>query len=110
MVLIRLERFIRGGLSGGFIGLICVYGVEVEFLGYVAGVSLVTRTLLTPVICGLVAGLILRGVEASLSGPGSPTENLCHRWPLAALVLVVLLKALGPVLVVQHWYVSAGIY
>ena len=93
-----------------------VFGVVVAIalvscsLWLVPGASLVTRILLTPVICGLVAGLILRGVEASLSGPGHPVENLCHRWPLAALVLVVLLKALGPVLVVQHWYVSAGIY
>ena len=91
-----------------------VFGVVVAIalvscsLWLVPGASLVTRTLLTPVICGLVAGLILRGVEASLSGPGNPAENLCRRWPLAALVLVVLLNALGPVLVVQHWYLSGG--
>ena len=86
--------------------------VEQALIGFdtgdAAGASLVARTLLTPVICGLVAGLILRGVEASLSGPGSPVENLCRHWPLAALVLVVLLNALGPVLVVQHWYLNAG--
>ena len=99
-----LGRVIRGGLSGGYIGLVCVFAGEIELLAYAAGMAPGIRTVLTPAICSAVIGLTLRGIELLLAGPVD--EQWRRYWPLVLLVMVVLINAVGPVLLVQHWYVT----
>jgi hypothetical protein len=83
-----------------------VFAGEIELLGlgYAAGIGPGIRTAMTPMICGAVIGLTLRGIELLLAGPVD--EQWRRYWPLVLLALVVLINAVGPVLVVQHWYVT----
>ena len=97
----------RGGLSGGYIGLIYVFAAEIELLGYVVVGSFVVRTTLTPAVYGAVIGLTLRGAELLFAG--SVTKQWRRYWPLITFVLVILINAIGPVLLVQHWFVSGGL-
>ena len=95
---------IRGGISGGYISLVYAFGAEITLLGYAAGFSPAVRTMIPPAICGLVIGLTLRGGELLLNGPVS--QQWRRYWPLILLALVVLVNAMGPVLLVQHWYLA----
>lgn len=99
-----LGRVIRGGISGGYIGLVYAFGAEITLLGYAAGFSPAVRTVIPPAICGLVIGLTLRGGELLLAG--QIREQWRRYWPLVLLALVVLVNAVGPVLLVQHWYLA----
>ncbi|MCC7265223.1 MAG: hypothetical protein IT369_22175 [Candidatus Latescibacteria bacterium] len=101
-----LVRTIRGGLAGGVIGLACVYAAQVAILGYVGGISVAGWTVLAPTVCGLVIGLCLSGADLFFAGSVSLREQWRRYWPLALLVMAVLLNALGPVLLVQHWYIN----
>lgn len=101
-----LVRTIRGGLAGGVIGLAGVYAAQVAILGYVGGISVAGWTVLAPTICGLVIGLCLRGTDLFFAGSASLREQWRRYWPLALLALAVLINALGPVLLVQHWYIN----
>ena len=102
-----IPRIIRGGLSGGFIGLVCVFAAQIEFIGYAAGIPLGARTVLSPTLCGLIIGLTLRGAELLFAG--SVTEQWRRYWPLITFALIVLINAIGPVLLVQHWFASGGL-
>lgn len=101
-----LVRVIRGGLAGGVIGLAGVYAAQVAILGYVGGVSVFGWTVLAPTACGLVIGLCMKGADLFFAGSASLREQWQRYWPLALLILAVLINALGPVLLVQHWYVT----
>ena len=101
---VLLGRIIRGGLSGGYIGLVCVFAAEIELMGYVSGMSPGIRTALIPAVCGAVIGLTLRGGELLFAG--LVTEQWRRYWPLILMALVVLINAIGPVLLVQHWFTS----
>lgn len=101
-----LVRIIRGGLAGAFIGLAGVYAAQVAILGYVGGISAVGWTVVAPTTCGLVIGLFLRGADLFFAGSLTLREQWQRYWPLALLVMAVMVNALGPVLLVQHWYVT----
>jgi hypothetical protein len=101
-----LVRTIRGGLAGGVIGLAGVYAAQVAILGYVGGITVAGWTVLAPTVCGLVIGLCLSGADLFFASSISLWEQWRRYWPLALLVLAVLINALGPVLLVQHWYVT----
>ncbi|MFA6109265.1 MAG: hypothetical protein WDA75_10910 [Candidatus Latescibacterota bacterium] len=101
---VLLGRMIRGGISGGYISLVYAFGAEIGLLGYAAGFSPAVRTMVPPAVCGLVIGLTLRGGELLLSGP--VFQQWRRYWPLILLALVVLVNAVGPVLLVQYWYLA----
>lgn len=101
---VLLGRVIRGGISGGYISLVYAFGAEITLLGYAAGFSPAVRTMIPPAVCGLVIGLTLRGGELLFSG--HTCEQWRRYWPLILLALVVLVNAVGPVLLVQHWYLA----
>lgn len=101
------NRVIRGGLSGGFVGLVCVFAAEIELMGHAAGASPLMRTMLPPAICGAVIGLTLRGAELLFAG--KVTVQWWRYWPLILMALVVLINAVGPVLLVQYWYLTGSL-
>jgi len=98
------RRVLEGAVTGGAIGLLSAYGVEVSHLTAVPGASPEAQAVLPPVVWGLVVGWAVTGSREVLGGPLDLAAALRQRWPLALGVLLVLVNSVGPVLMVQMAY------
>jgi len=95
------RRVLEGAVTGGVIGLLSVYGIEVAVVGFVPGLGPETRLLIPPVVWGLVVGWTITGARECLGGHQDLAITLRLRWPLAVGVVLVLVNSIGPVLVMQ---------
>jgi len=98
------RRVLEGAVTGGVIGLLSVYGIEVAIVGLVPGLGPETQLLVPPIAWGLVVGWTITGTRECLQGPQGLATALRQRWPLAVGVILVLVNAVGPVLVMQMAY------
>lgn len=102
------RRVLEGAVTGGVIGLLSVFGMEVAVVGLVPGLGPETQLLIPPVVWGLVVGWTITGTRECLQGPQGLGIALRQRWPLGVGVILVLVNSAGPVLVMQTAYAGAG--